>query len=111
MTEPEHLDEQELERIFQTLNSPLNSSDFAKDVMRRVTRYRRLRRLTLATASIIGLAVSAIPFFRLVNWSREGLVLAVLNREDFAQPLNAEILAATILLAVALPSVLRWLSR
>ena len=111
MNDPENLNHQELERIFQTLNSPLDRSLFVSDVMRRVTRYTRVRRITLATATIAGFTISAAPFFTLANRIGKKLGLAMMHWAESMHPTDAHILAAAILLAVAVPSVLRWLSR
>lgn len=111
MSDPKRLGDQELEPLFQALNSPLTDSDFVDEVMRRVRRHTRVRRFTLASATTIGVAISAEPFVHLGSWLGARLVFAGMHWPEFMRPIEVQILAVMILCAVSLPSALRWLSK
>lgn len=111
MSKPKHLEDQELEELFQTLNSPLTSRDFVDGVMRRLKRHTRVRRFALATATTIGVAISAEPFVQLANELGARLVFVGTHWPVFMRPIDAQIVVAMILCAASLPSALRWLSK
>jgi hypothetical protein len=111
MNDREQSQEAELKRLFQILNSPLNDRDFVRDVMRRANQHARIRRLTLAAAGTIGIAISVGPFIQLVNGLVERLALAEMHWAESMRLIEVPVLAAVILSSVALPSVLRWMSR
>jgi len=111
MSDREQPQEQELKQLFRALNSPLSNRDFVRDVMRRATRYARIRRFTLATSATIGLAISVGAFVQLANRLQERLVFVGMHWAEYMRSMEAQIVAAVILCAVVLPCVLRRLSR
>lgn len=111
MNDREQSDENDLERLFQTLNSPLSDRRFVRDVMRRTNRYARVRRLTLGFSASIGVAISAVPFIQLIRGLAERLAFAGIQWTESMHWIEIQILVAAILCSAALPSVLRWMSR
>lgn len=113
MMEPEvsNKEDQRLEKLFQALNEPLSDQAFVDIVMRRLSRRQRVRQITLAAAAIAGFAVSIVPAYRLIYRLSEGLAIAVARWPDFARVSDVELLALVVLLAIAWPAALRWLSR
>jgi len=111
MNDREQSQEEDLERIFQVLNAPLSDRGFVRDVMRRSKRYGRIRRLLLGFSASIVLAISAGPFIQLSNRLAERLVMVHVLSSENTSLIAIEIVAVSILCAIALPSVLRWLSR
>jgi hypothetical protein len=106
----EQLDEQ-LKELFQSLNRPLSDQAFVDIVMRRLSRRARARRVTLTAASVAGFAVSAGPLYRLINRLSEGLAFAVSHWAEFAPVPDIQLFSVIVLVAIASPAALRWLSR
>ncbi len=102
-------EDRRLEMLFRPAASPVADDGFSATVMRRVARRAWHRRLVLATAGAVGLAIAWQPVWNIAVLLGQQLAQLGSRWPELAWVLQSPLAIAAGLLLIAAPGIFRWL--